>query len=317
MAALLTVLSTIGCLTLIAVAYRAVSFVQLYTRPSNLHKYLHSSSGKPAWALVTGASAGIGKALSHELAAAGFNVVLHGRNATKLESVKAELQKAHPPRNFRILVINASTCDIEPEAWIEEALELVQDINLTVLVNNAGGNTLPTYGTLDEYDAKRIMDTIHLNAAFPTLLTATLIPVLLKNKPGLIINVGSLSDQGLPLVSFYGASKTFGSALSMSVAREMDLEHRDIEVITHRVGLVVGTQDNAHMQPYFWGPTSSVIAKAILARTGCGKKSVVPYWTHGLQELMLSCVPEWVADKITIFVLSDLRDDERARNKSH
>ncbi|KAH6652754.1 short chain dehydrogenase [Truncatella angustata] len=312
---LTSALSALGGLTLLTIVYPIVSFALTYTRPSHLHRYLHSTSGKPAWALVTGASAGIGKALAHELASSGFNVVLHGRNASKLESVKAGLQKAHPTHEFRILVINASTCDVEPAAWIEEVLELVQDINLTVLINNAGGATRPTYGRLEEYDAKSIIETVHLNAMFPALMTSTLIPVLLKNKPGLIINVGSLSDNGLPLLSFYSASKTFGSSLALSVAREMELEHRDVEVITHRVGLVAGTGDNTHIQPSLFGPSGDVMAKAILARTGCGRKSVVPYWGHAVQQAATTLFPGWLADKLFISVMKGLREDEWARNK--
>lgn len=308
-------LSGIGLFVLFTIVYRIINFVQLYTRSSDLRKYLHSTSGKPAWALVTGSTAGIGKALAQELAASGFNIVLHGRNITKLESVKAELQKAHPTREFRVLVINAATCYMEPETWIEEVLDLVQDINLTVLVNNAGGATQPSYATLDVYDSGRILDVVNLNAVFPTLLTSILIPVLLRNKPGLIINIGSLSDNGLPLLSFYAASKTFGSALSLSVAREMQLENREVEVIMHRLGIVVGAGDNKHVEPYFWGPTADVMAKAILACTGCGRKSVVPYWTHGLQQLAMERLPDWLADKITIFFMSGYRDEERASKK--
>ncbi|KAM0808672.1 putative Short chain dehydrogenase [Seiridium cardinale] len=310
-----TGLAALGLLVLLGLIYRIVSFIQLYTRPSNLHKYLHSTSGKPAWALVTGASDGIGKALAAELAASGFNVVLHGRNVGKLESVKAALQKAHPAHEFRILVVNASTCDIEAEAWIEEVLELTRDINLTVLINNAGGTLLPTYGTLDQSDAKKILDTVHLNAAFPALMMSTLIPVLLRNKPALILNIGSLSDNGLPLISYYAASKSFGNSLSLAVAREMQLEQRDIEILTLRVGLVVGSGDNKHLQPHFFGPTPDAMAKAILARTGCGRILVVPYWTHGLQQAILSLLPAALRDRITISVMKDLRDNERARKE--
>lgn len=313
MAYLLPGLAGLGFLLAVSVTYKLIDFVHLYTRSSGLDKYLSSSSGKPAWALVTGATAGLGKAIAHELAAFGFNVVLHGRNVSKLESVKSELQSAYPARDFRLLVVNATTCYMESEVWAEEVLELVQDLELKVLVNNAGGSNEPIYGTLDEYNAKRILDTVYLNAVFPTLMMSTLIPVLLKNGPGLIINVGSLSDNGLPLVSFYAASKAYGGALSLSVAREMQLEKRDVEVITHRVGLVAGSGYNLDLKPHFFAPSATVMARAILARTGCGRKSVVPYWTHAMRQSLLMLVPGWVGDLLIISVMTNLRDEERAK----
>lgn len=311
-----SILAGLGLLLIVNIAFRLIAFVQPYTTStSKLDKYLQSAPGEPAWALVTGATAGIGRAVAHELAAAGFDIVLHGRNVPKLERVKSELRKAYPTRHFRILVVDAATCHIEPEAWMGEALALAQDINLKVLVNNVGGASNPIYDTLEQYDAKRILETIHLNAVFPTLLTSTLIPVLARNKPGLIINVGSLSDNGLPLLSFYAASKAYGSALSLSVAREMQLEHRDIEVITNRIGYTSQAGTNTDVEPHFFGPSATAMAKAILARVGCGRKSVVPYWTQALQQSMMVLMPDWLADRITISVMMGLRDEELAKRR--
>ena len=64
---------------------------------SGLPKYLRKTpDGGASWALVTGASDGIGRALSSEVAARGFNVLIHGRNESKLSNVREELAAVYP-----------------------------------------------------------------------------------------------------------------------------------------------------------------------------------------------------------------------------
>jgi len=76
-----------------------------YLYPSGLPKYLRQhANGDNSWALVTGATDGIGHALCHELSARGFNIVLHGRNEAKLTRVREEFETAHPQRHFRTVV---------------------------------------------------------------------------------------------------------------------------------------------------------------------------------------------------------------------
>ncbi|KAI1081335.1 short chain dehydrogenase [Whalleya microplaca] len=306
----LTTLSALGALLLLTGVYETLNFIWLYVRPSNLRRYPHATAGKPAWALVTGASDGIGKAIAFELASEGFNVLLHGRNSKKLEGVRGKLSQAHPARSFRVWIADASRCHMDT-AWLDEATKTIEDINLTVLVNNAGGNVRPTYGTLEKYSPQAILDTVHVNAVFPVLLSAAIIPILIKNGPSLIINICSLSDNGMPLVSFYGATKAFDRALSQSLWREMKLEGRDIEVIAHRVGMTTETQ-YIQKKTSMFRPPAMKVAKAVLERTGCGRKLIVPYWGHALQDVMVKLFPTWIMDKMIINAMRDLRTEQDA-----
>ena len=88
-------LAMLGIITILYLAIRFFRFIHLYARPSSLKRYLH---GPNAWALVTGASDGIGRAFAQEL---------HGRNHIKLESIKAQLQNQFPIVEFRVLVADA------------------------------------------------------------------------------------------------------------------------------------------------------------------------------------------------------------------
>lgn len=312
-----SVCSALGAGFAVYLSYKILDFVWLYSRPSDLDRYLHTTTaGKPPWALVTGATDGIGKAIAFELAAKGFNVVLHGRNPSKLESVREGLSKAHPARSFRGLVLNAFECH-DTDSFDDDLLRAVEDLHLTVLVNCAGAGPRPSFGTLERYTMKEVLDTAHLNAIFPTLVSRTLIPVLVSNSkshgPSLVVNIASVTDTGLPLVSFYGASKAFGHVLSLSLWREMKMDgyHRNVEVISHRVGGTTATSHEKRATSLFW-PTAAMVAKAVLARTGCGRKSVVPYWPHALQQLMLALLPESLADRVIIDAMRERRTEQDA-----
>ncbi|KAK0658075.1 short chain dehydrogenase/reductase, partial [Cercophora newfieldiana] len=279
------------------IAFAIIDFILPFLRPSKLHRYLHSNNSQPAWALVTGASDGIGKALAHELAANGFNVVIHGRNPAKLERVQRELEAAHPSRTFRILIADATQC--APDVFKDIANRL-SDIHLTVLVNNAGGTPISSeklFKTMDEYSHKEIADTVALNALFPTMLWNALMPTLVSNGPALLLVVGSLAANGLPLVAPYGSSKSYLRTLSESVAQEMIMTGRDIEVLHVGMGEVTGVS-GIWTPPTFFLPHATTAARAILRRVGCGRVHVVPYWPHALQMVGLGFLPRPLKMKI-------------------
>ncbi|KAK0631207.1 hypothetical protein B0T14DRAFT_501301 [Immersiella caudata] len=291
-----------------AVAYALIDFILPYVRPSKLHRYLHVKDGKPAWALVTGASDGIGKALSFELASQGFNVVLHGRNPAKLERVQRELETAHPNRSFRILIADATQCAQAPDTFKDIAHRL-SDIHLTVLINNAGGTPILTeklFKGVDEYTHKEIADTIALNATFPTMLWSTLVPSLSQNAPALILVVGSLASNGLPLVAPYGSSKSYLRTLSESLAQEMIIAGRDIEVLHVGLGTVTGVS-GIWTPPSLFVPHATTMAKAIMGRVGCERVDVVPYWPHAVQIMGTVLLPGWMKGMIFRKVMVDLQ----------
>jgi short-subunit dehydrogenase len=88
------------------------------------------------------------------------------------------------------------------------------------------------------HTAREISAVIAVNASFPTHLTASLLPTLIRNSPSLI---GSASAIGIPYVSVYSATKSFNMAPSVALTRELSAEHPGIEVL----GIVVGAAQAA------------------------------------------------------------------------
>lgn len=305
-----SIFTWLGILTAGAVTAALVDGILPFLRPSKLGRYLHTKDGKPAWAFVTGASDGIGKAISHELAAKGFNVVLHGRNPAKLESVQRHLQATFPEREFRVIIADATNC--APDVFKDIANRLA-DLHLTVLVSNAGtALTSPdatAFRTLDAFSNNELAYLLSLNAVFPTLLIRAMIPVLARNSPALAISIGSLSDAGLPLIGAYSANKGHQRVLFEAVAREMRIADRDVEVIYMRLGSVTGV---SHLcaPPTLFEPHSSTAARAVLARVGCGRAVVVPYWAHALQAVGPDWLPWWLKDAIFTRVMLKMQAEE-------
>lgn len=336
---LTTIIYILGTLSFLSILSKSAAFLLLYLRPSKLHRYLHDTSGKPAWALVTGASDGIGKQLSLELAAHGFNVVLHGRNPTKLAAVQDELARTFPGREFRSVVADASviSCDncrgqdqgdaaspardktTTPVDFDGIAASLA-DINLTVLINNAGGNLpappQPVYQFLQDAPEARLVGNVNLNAVFPLVLQSSLLPQLLRNSPSLVLSVGSLSDGGLPMLASYASSKTFLSTLARVVPNELSLQGRraDVEVLAVRVGETTGTSANGHPASLF-EPAAPTMARAVLARVGCGRPGVVAYLPHALQMVALGLAPGFVQQRAFLGAIRTRWVEEQERAK--
>ncbi|KAK7943700.1 short chain dehydrogenase/reductase [Apiospora aurea] len=207
--------------------------------------------------------------LTLELATAGLNVVLHGRNTTKLEKVQAELKKAHPVRSFRLLVADASLVrgaanlpmnadsggdhDKDPLLGLDVkamAKKELDGLHITVLVNNVGGGIKnPLMGDFLEYSHRQNAEAVSKESLFAMHLTHALLPQLRKNRPGgaLIISVGSMADVGMPLTAMYSACKAFNKTLFETLALEDKLarvndgrgnedERSNVEIMHVRLG---------------------------------------------------------------------------------
>ena len=298
-------LFALGATTASYTALRFLRFCYLYTRPSSIKRYLY---GNTPWALVTGASDGIGRGIAQELATHGFNVVLHGRNPEKLERTKTLLQDQHQNLQFRTVVLNASTATYQQ---IDDLVASLGHLNLTVLVNNVGGNV--KVQPLEDNTAEEIDSSINVNARFPTQLTRALLPKLARpDGPTLIMNIGSLADSGVPYATVYGGSKAFNMAMSSSLAVEGKVEGKGIEVLAIPVGRVTDVGHNKESSSFFT-PTARTMARACVDRVGCGRQVVVGYVGHAIQKLLIDMLPQIVFEKLVVPTMKDRKEQQKRK----
>jgi len=304
MSMLLSLVSIVQFLVLAYYSSKAIRTLQFhFFYSSDLSQYRPISGGK-AWALISGASDGIGEATAHELCARGFNVIIHGRNEKKLLGVKAALENGFPGSEVRLLVLDA----MSSSSWTDEAeskvLSVVEGTNLTVLVNNVGGmgGIKPDYAPVARRSAQQLDQCINLNARFMTQITRVLLPILSRDKDqrATIVNISSATElvPAAYLVT-YSATKAYVGRWSIGLEAELKAEKMNIDVHSMIVGLVVTAnmaQNGAKVG--FFGPNATTMAKAVLAKLGCGHVICTPFWPHALQVGIIGgLMPSWFAAK--------------------
>ncbi|MCJ1447847.1 MAG: hypothetical protein MMC23_008359 [Stictis urceolatum] len=301
---LTTILTAIGGLTATYFAYKALSFSELhFLRRSTLSRYLPAlHSGPRAWALVTGASDGIGKGFAHELLSSGFNVVLHGRNQSKLSSVQSSLASSFPLAEVRVAVLDAHPVTRD---GIDGLVSSLKDTPVTVLVNNVGG--LPasaTWRSLQELEHEDVDAVLDINARFPAQLTREMLPLLAS--PALVFNLSSaVARLPSPYLATYSACKAFNSLFSRALAAEVRAEGRDIEVLSLVVGEVASQWDPSERS--FGGGKCSArtLARSALHKVGCGREEVVPYWKHDVMISVAESLPNWLMKRLVLKAARD------------
>jgi NAD(P)-dependent dehydrogenase (short-subunit alcohol dehydrogenase family) len=160
-------------------------------------------------ALVTGATSGIGRAASVQLAAQGATVIIHGRDDARGAAVVTDIQNAGGSAQF-------VSADLGQPA---EALRLAAEAgDVDILVNNAG---FAWFGPTEELAANTLNELFVTNVQAPYLLVAVLAPKMVARGHGVIINVASRAGiVGQPTTAAYGATKAALASLARSWATE-------------------------------------------------------------------------------------------------
>ncbi len=176
------------------------------------------------WAVVTGASGGIGLEIARELAQRGYALVLSARSADKLDALAGQLHQAHGTRSL------VAVADLGRPGGADALARMVADAGIEpkVLVNNAGSGL---FGAFAQADPARTQETVELNVAALTRLTSLLLPALLRQAPARILNVASTAAfQPGPGMAVYFASKAY--VLSLGEALDAELAPHGVRVTT-------------------------------------------------------------------------------------
>lgn len=167
-------------------------------------------------ALITGASAGIGREFAKQLAGRASLLILVARRQERLEQLRAELQAEHPQ-----LRIEVRSTDLAETAEIASLLDWIaaEKFSLDLLVNNAGLGDLGSFASAEMEKLDRIM---LVNMVALTRLTRSLLPALIAQKRGAILNVSS-SASFLPMANFavYAATKAYVTSFSEALRSEL------------------------------------------------------------------------------------------------
>jgi len=188
----------------------------LQQRASHADLALPGAPGQRGYALITGASSGIGAAFARRLAQDGYNLVLAARREERLAALAEELAQAY---GITAEVLSADLTQADDVARVEQRLA---SLDLAILINNAGFGT--NQGSLLASNLDEQIDMLNLHILATMRLCRAALPGMTSKGSGVIINVSSISAFfPLPGDINYPASKaylnTFSQALQAEVAR--------------------------------------------------------------------------------------------------
>ena len=167
------------------------------------------------YAVVTGASKGIGRAISILLAKKGYKLVLIARSEAELKLLTGEIST--DALHFAI--------DLSEPGAAKKVADFCNDIPVSILINNAGYGL---WGNFDEVDIQQQLNMLQLNINAVVELTYYLLPKL-KKQPSYILNVASTAAyQAVPTLAVYAATKAF--VLSFSRALRVELKESGVSV---------------------------------------------------------------------------------------
>lgn len=171
-------------------------------------------------ALITGASSGLGEEFAKQLAEKGFNLILTARRKERLIELKEKIQKSCDVK-IKILCY-----DLSDEKQCEELYEKVKNLNIDIVINNAG---FGLFGKFTDTDLDRELKMIDVNIKAVHILTKLFLKDFRRRNYGYILNVSSIAGyMAGPLMSTYYAGKNYVLQLTKAISQE--LKHDKVNV---------------------------------------------------------------------------------------
>ena len=277
-------LTGIGALILVAiVATQLVEFLNyLYVHfirgCKNLKRY-------GEWAVVTGATDGIGKAMAIELAKKGLNVVLISRTESKLKECMEELKAKFPQNLFKTVAIDYSVFGENERKKVASALE---GLDVGVLINNVGMSyDYTTY--FHELTDSRVDQIMSVNVGSTTWMTRIVLQKMLDKKKGAVVNIASAAGVSTsPLLAQYGAAKSYVAMFSRALHFEYAAKGVDFQC---QVPMFVTTKLAKIKHASLTVPSEKQYAYAAVKAIGY-EPLISPYWSHAILIWLLTTLPE-------------------------
>jgi 17beta-estradiol 17-dehydrogenase / very-long-chain 3-oxoacyl-CoA reductase len=243
------------------------------------------------WAVVTGATDGIGKAYAMALAKKGMSVVLISRTEAKLKEVQGEIiAKGYNGVEVKYIVCDYSKFDQASKAAVKKVLD---ELEIGVLVNNVGVSyRYPLF--FHELSDEEVATLLTMNVESTVWMTRMVLPGMLTRKSGAIVNISSGSAlYTLPLLAEYSGAKSFVEKFS----RAINAEYRAKGITCQcQVPFYVATK-LAKMRKSLTVPTPTEYVSMAIKWVGYPDALVQPFWIHGLQGWIMHQIPDIIIAK--------------------
>lgn len=221
------------------------------------------------WALVTGASSGIGWALAQQLGAKGANLVLTARRADRLKQLAEDLTTRNKVQTQTFVA------DLARPQAPGEIFRFVEQkrLPIEILINNAG---FGVYGEFHKVEAQRLLDMVQVNVAAVVHLTHLFLPAMVDRRSGYVLIVASTAAfQPVPYISTYAATKGFDLLFAEGIAEEV--RRYGVNACALCPGSTASEFNEVAGAPRLSGPQESneKVARVGLAALAAGKPRVI------------------------------------------
>lgn len=260
------------------------------------------------WALVTGASSGIGRDMARYLFGLGYNLIIVARNKDGLDKLRDELLNENnattiqnnqeestvknTEKNREIIVIQE---DLSIKDNCFDLYRKTKDIDIDLLINNAG---FGVFGNFTETDLEKEINLINTNITAVHILTKLYLRDMVKKDKGIILNVASIAGmEPGPLMASYYASKSYVIRLSRAINKELKKKKSKVKISILCPG-PVDTNFNNVANVKFKAPSapSEKVAKYGIDKTLKGKLIIIPGLLNKSVRLFSKIVPDFILE---------------------
>ena len=247
------------------------------------------------WAVITGASDGIGRSYAFQLAERKMNVFLISRNLNKLKNVADEIESKY---NVCTRSYPMDLCDISHPDKYDQLKRELELIDVGILVNNVGVmyDRLQYFLTVPK---ERQLQIINLNITSTVLMTYMLLPQMVGRNKGALINVSSgASVHPTPLMTTYSASKHFVDSFTDA----LQYEYSSYGIVMQAVKpFYVSTNMTYRGKPNFFLVHPDVYVRSALCMLGSTHRTY-GYWAHGIFGVVGELMPGWFYRFCSLYV---------------
>ena len=242
------------------------------------------------WALVTGATAGIGESFTRMLASKGFNIALVARDEARLHQRAAALREKYGVQTFVL------PADLATDQGCKSVEEYLNEFEIEVLINNAGFGINKAF-TASALNAEQ--DLLDVLVRTPMRLMHVVLPQMKARNSGTIINVSSIA--GFIAGGTYSASKSYLTVLSESLHTELRATNVKINALcpgfTRTEFHERGRMKMKGLPDFMWLNSDQLVARSWSDTQG-GKAVSIPGWQYKLLVGFISILPRRIVRSI-------------------